>query len=108
MTLVIDPLKWPFWFKYYVFQRCGGGADVPLFQTKSKTRMISAHKRVKALKFGTAVVLVKNNMEQPLPPKTAISRRNLLPFLAIINKFQSSEIKILLIKIILMFSLNTF
>ena len=33
----------------------GGGAVVPLFETKSKMHMISAHKRVTALKFGTAV-----------------------------------------------------
>ena len=108
MTLVIDPLKWPFWFKYYVFQRWGGGGDVPLFETKSKTSMISAHKRVKALKFGRAVVLVKNNMEQPLPPKTAISRRNLLPFLAIINKFQSSEINFYSLKLSLCFYFTLF
>ena len=40
-----------------------GEADVLLFVTKSKTRMISAHKRVTALKFETAVSLVENNME---------------------------------------------
>ena len=40
-----------------------GEADVPLFETKRKTRMISAHKRVTALKFGTAVAFVENNME---------------------------------------------
>ena len=41
----------------------GGSADVPLYATKSKTCMISAHKRVTALKFGTAVAYVENNME---------------------------------------------
>ena len=41
----------------------GGGANVPLFEPKSKTRMILAHKRVKALKFGKAVANVENNME---------------------------------------------
>ena len=41
----------------------GGEADVPLFETESKTCMISAHKRVISLKFGTAVAFVKNNME---------------------------------------------
>ena len=40
-----------------------GGANVPLFEPKSKTRMILAHKRVKALKFGKAVAYVENNME---------------------------------------------
>ena len=40
-----------------------GEADVPLFETKSKTRMISVHKRVTALKLGTAVAFVENNME---------------------------------------------
>ena len=40
-----------------------GRADVPLFETKSKTRMISANKRVTALKFGTAVAIVENNMK---------------------------------------------
>ena len=33
-----------------------GEADMPLFETKSKTCMTSAHKRVTALKFDTAVV----------------------------------------------------
>ena len=41
----------------------GGGANLPLFEPKSKTRMILAHKRVKALKFGKAVAYVENNME---------------------------------------------
>ena len=41
----------------------GGGADVLLFETISKMRMISAHKRVSALKFGTAVSLEVNVME---------------------------------------------
>ena len=44
-------------------------------KTKSKTRMISAHKRVTAPKFSTAVSFVENNMEPPLPPKTSVSRR---------------------------------
>ena len=34
-----------------------------LFETKSKTCIISAHKRVTALKFGTAVAFVENKME---------------------------------------------
>ena len=38
-------------------------ADVPLFETKSETCMISARKRVTALKFGTAVAVLENNME---------------------------------------------
>ena len=40
-----------------------GRADVPLFKTKNKTRMISAHIRVTALELGTAVAFVENNME---------------------------------------------
>ena len=38
-------------------------ADVPLFETQSKICMLSAHKRVTALKFSTAVAFVENNME---------------------------------------------
>ena len=40
-----------------------GEADVPLFEAKSKTCMISDHKRVITLKLGTAVAFVENNME---------------------------------------------
>ena len=36
---------------------------MPLFETKSETCMISVHKRVTALNFGTAVAFVENNME---------------------------------------------
>ena len=36
---------------------------MPFFETKSKKHMISAHKRVTTLKFGTAVAFVENNME---------------------------------------------
>ena len=50
-------------FIYLKFYKKGGGVDVPLFETKSKTCMISAHIRVTALKFGKAVALVENNME---------------------------------------------
>ena len=69
---------------------------MPLFETKSKMRMISTHKRVTALKFGTAVALVENNMELSRngggTAAPAKDRRNIfLPFLAIIDNFQSSE-----------------
>ena len=40
-----------------------GEADVPIFETQSKTYMISANKIVITLKFGTAVTFVENNME---------------------------------------------
>ena len=40
-----------------------GGEDMPLFETKSKMRMISAHKIVTAIKFGTAIAFVENKME---------------------------------------------
>ena len=39
------------------------GVEVTLFETKSKNRKILTHKRVTALKFGTAVVFMEKNME---------------------------------------------
>jgi hypothetical protein len=47
----------------YKIQGCTGGADVPLFETRIKTCMISVQIRLTALKFGIAVAFVKNNME---------------------------------------------
>ena len=77
---------------------------MPLFETKSKTCMISAHKRVIALKFCTAVAFVVNNMEllrngggTAAPAKNRRFPPNfVLPFLAIIDNFQSSEINFFL------------
>ena len=73
---------------------------MPLFETKSKMRMISAHKRVTALKFGTAVSFVKNNMElcrnggETAAPtdKPPFPAEFFFAFLAIIDHIQSSEI----------------
>ena len=73
---------------------------MPLFEIKSKMWLISAHKRVTALKFCTAVAFVVKIMglwrnsggtagpveNRRFPPNFC------LPFLAIIENFQSSEI----------------
>ena len=61
-TLTFNINKTFIYLKFYMYKK-GGGVDVPLFETKSKTCMISAHIRVTALKFGKAVALVENNME---------------------------------------------
>ena len=65
---------------------------MPLFETKSETCMISVHKRVTALNFGTAVAFVENNMElRRNGGGTAAPAKNrrilFLQFFAIIDNF---------------------
>ena len=67
---------------------------MPLLETKSKTCMISAHKRVTVLKFGTAVAFVENNMElcrngggTAAPAENRRFPPNCLPFFRQIRQF---------------------